>query len=74
MAVIKIPQSSTLSIKVQTGLNGAGNPVYKTISYNSVKTDALDSDVHAVGVALGGLQEYPAIHYIRVEYGALVSQ
>lgn len=74
MAVMKIPQTSTLSIKVQTGLNLAGNPIYKTISYSSVKPAAADADVHAVGVALGALQEYPAIHYIRVESGALVDQ
>ena len=74
MAVVTVPQSSTLTVKVQTGLNAAGNPVYKNLNFASVKPSAADADVYAVGVGFAGLQKYPAVNVARVNTDNLVNQ
>ena len=74
MAVITVPQSSTLVVKVQTGLNASGNPVYRNLNFSNVKPSAADADVYAVGLGFAGLQTYPAVNLVRVDTGNLVSQ
>nr|WP_092074296.1 DUF1659 domain-containing protein [Dendrosporobacter quercicolus]NSL49200.1 DUF1659 domain-containing protein [Dendrosporobacter quercicolus DSM 1736]SDM87430.1 Protein of unknown function [Dendrosporobacter quercicolus] len=74
MAVIKIPQSSRLIIKVQTGVNTSGNAVYRQRSFNNLKADAADADIHAVGLALAGLQVYPVTAVGRIDDVELVEQ
>ena len=74
MAVVKVPQSSTLSLKFQTGVNATGNPVYKTVSYSNTKPAATDADMYAIGQGLGGLQVYPVANIARVDSGNLINQ
>lgn len=73
MAITKIPQATRLVLKVQTGTNGAGNPVYRQRAYRNVKTDALDSDIHAVGQAMAALQKYPVESILRMDDGELIN-
>lgn len=73
MAVEKMPQKTALGVKIQTGLNAAGNPVYKTLSFSSVKPAATDTDVYAVGLGLAGLQKYPPVNIARTDYSNLVN-
>lgn len=74
MAVIKTPQSSKLVVKVQTGVNTSGNPVYRLRSFQNVKPSAADADVHAVAQALADLQQHAVANIARVEEGNLVNQ
>ena len=55
MAVNKKMEKSVLCLKAQTGSTANGMPKYKAYSFANVATTATDEDVHAVGVALGGL-------------------
>ena len=73
MAVTKVPQKTSLGIKIQTGLNGAGNPVYKTLGFSNVKAAATDDNVYAVGIGLSSLQVYPAVSIVRTDNSNLVS-
>ena len=73
MAIQNIPQKTTLGIKLQTGLNAAGNPIYKTLSFSSVKPAATDENVYAVGLGLAGLQKYPPVGIARTNSSNLIS-
>lgn len=64
MPVISTPASSTLQLKLHTGTDDRGNPIIRTRTYRNVKADALDEDVHAVGMAMVLLQQY-ALESIR---------
>ena len=74
MAVTKSPQATRFVVKVQTGLNAAGNPVYRLRSFINVKPAAADSDVYAVGLGLASLQKYPAVNVARIDEANLISQ
>lgn len=73
MAVNKVPQNSKLVIKVETGLNAAGNPVYRQRTYTNLKASAADADVYAIGEGLAGLQKYPASNIYRTDENELVN-
>jgi len=74
MAVSKVPQTSRLAIKVQTGVNTAGNPVYRQRSFANIKTAAADSDVFAVAQGIAGLQKDLVSGFSRIDEGDLVSE
>ena len=73
MAVQKVPQKTTLGIKIQTGLNAGGNPTYKTLGFSNVKSAATDENVYAIGNGLAGLQQYPAVAIIRTDGSNLIN-
>lgn len=74
MAVVKTPESSKLTFKVQTGVNAAGKAVYRTRTYTNVKAIAADSDVFAVAKGISSLQSYPVQSIDRVDDSILVNQ
>ena len=74
MAVVKMPQTSQLGIKVQTGVSAAGNPVYRTRIFRNLKPAAADADVYDIGQDLGALQVSPVAALVRTDDGTLVSQ
>ena len=74
MAVIKIPQYGTLTIRVQTGLNAAGSPVYAKRNLTGVKAAATVDNLYAVATGLAGLQKYPLADIIHLENAGLVNQ
>ena len=55
MAVVNMPITTHMSLKIQTGVNISGFPVYKTVSYSSIKPDAADADIYAIGAGLASL-------------------
>ncbi|WP_066638580.1 DUF1659 domain-containing protein [Desulfolucanica intricata] len=74
MAVTKVPSGSALRMRLQTGVDGEGNPVYRTKSLNNVKADALDQDIYDVSQAVSGLQEYTLVSVERVDNAELVDE
>ncbi|MFD1017972.1 DUF1659 domain-containing protein [Thalassobacillus hwangdonensis] len=57
MAVMSETQSSRLQLVFENGVDGKGEPVYKTKSFNNVKTQATDEQLYEVAVALEPLQQ-----------------
>lgn len=73
MAVVKMPQSSTIAIKLQKGVTTSGSPAYVTRNYTG-KATATDQDLFDVAQALMGLQSYPMADIARVDNAYLVNQ
>ena len=71
MAVAKISNGTVLRLRWQTGLDGDGNPVYRSKSLSNVKTDAQDQSIFDVAQALAGLQSYALASVQRVDSGVL---
>ncbi|MPN26003.1 hypothetical protein SDC9_173425 [bioreactor metagenome] len=74
MAVSKLPQGAKLVIKVQTGVNASGNPVYRQRTYANIKSTAADADMYAIGEGLAGLQKHPATSITRTDENELVNE
>lgn len=73
MAVVKLPQTSTIAIKLQKGVTTSGSPAYVTRNYTG-KPSAADQDLFDVAQALMGLQSYPVAEIARVDNASLVSE
>ncbi|QJW48465.1 DUF1659 domain-containing protein [bacterium BFN5] len=73
MAVVKMPQSSTIAVKLQKGVTTSGSPAYVTRNYTA-KSAAADQDLFDVAQALMGLQSYPVADIARVDNASLVNQ
>ncbi|SEO71603.1 DUF1659 domain-containing protein [Propionispora vibrioides] len=50
MAITKVPQTSRLQIKVESGTTTSGQTAYKVRSYSNLKPDAADADVYMPSV------------------------
>jgi hypothetical protein len=61
------PESSRLALKIQTGTNEQGNPVYRTFNFSGLDAAAIADDVQAVASALGALLEYPVVAVNKVD-------
>lgn len=64
MAVVSTPLNSSLRIIVETGKDENNKSIYRTRSYNNVKTNAEDEDLMSVANQLADIQIHPA-HAIR---------
>lgn len=73
MAVVKRPQSGKLVLKVETGVNTAGKPVYRLRTFANVKADAADADVFAVAQGMADLQQHKLADVVRQDLNNLVS-
>jgi len=71
MAVEKIPSGSALRMQLQTGLDGDGDPIYRTKSFSNVKTAAVDQDIFDVAQTLAPLQDYTLVTVARVDSALL---
>lgn len=71
MAVNNVPSGTSLRMQFQTGVDGNGDPVYRSKSLNNVKTDALDQDIYDVAQELSQLQENTLVTVLRVDTGRL---
>lgn len=72
MAATKVPQSSTITVKVQKGLTSTGNPAYVTRNY-SCKAAATDQELYDVAQAIMSLQAYPVVSVNRVDDALLLN-
>lgn len=73
MAIVKVPQNSTIAIKLQKGVTSTGSPAYVTRNY-TCKATAADQDLFDVAQALMGLQAYPVADIARVDNAYLLNQ
>ncbi|SMC39684.1 DUF1659 domain-containing protein [Sporomusa malonica] len=74
MAVIKVPQSGKVVLKVQTGVSATGTPVYRLRTFANVKPGAADGDVFAVAEGLSGLQKHTLVDVVRQDVNNLINQ
>ena len=74
MAVIKMQQAARLQIKVQTGLNASGAPVYRVRSLQNLKNAAADASVYAVAQGLASLQQHTLTTISRQDESSLIDQ
>lgn len=58
MAVNANPLSSRLQLRLITGQDDKGNPIYRSRTYSNVKPLASDEDIYNVGDALADLQQH----------------
>ena len=73
LAVVKLPQSSTIAVKLQKGVTTSGSPAYVTRNYIA-KSTATDQDLFDVAQALVGLQSYSLAEISRVDNASLINQ
>nr|WP_173813133.1 DUF1659 domain-containing protein [Dendrosporobacter quercicolus]NSL50122.1 DUF1659 domain-containing protein [Dendrosporobacter quercicolus DSM 1736] len=73
MALVKIPQKSTIAIKLQKGVTASGGAAYVTRNYPA-KPAAADQDLFDIGLALMDLQVYPVTDISRVDTAYLLNQ
>ena len=71
MSVTRIVDNSILRLRLNTGVNGSGDPTYSTKSLSNVKPAATDQDVYAVAQALAALQNYVLTSIARVDNSLL---
>ncbi|MDD3654837.1 MAG: DUF1659 domain-containing protein [Desulfotomaculaceae bacterium] len=72
MAVTKVPTGAALKLKLNTGTDGSGNPVFRTKSLSNVKPAAADADIYDVAVSLSGLQSHTLASISRVDSAELM--
>lgn len=50
---------SKLRLKFETGLDGKGQPIYKTKTYGNIRKDVTVNELYQAAQALGRLGAYP---------------
>ena len=74
MAVVKVPQSNRIQLKVQTGISASGAPVYAYRNLNNVKTSAPDESMYDVATSLATLQSRTLVAISTVATSNLVEE
>ncbi|KYZ76471.1 hypothetical protein AXX12_08545 [Anaerosporomusa subterranea] len=74
MAIVNMPQAARLQIKVQTGLNASGAPVYRVRSLQNLKNGTVDDSVYAVAQGLASLQQHTVVAISRQDDANLIDQ
>lgn len=74
MAIVNMPQAARLQIKVQTGLNASGAPVYRVRSLQNLKNGAVDDSVYTVAQGLASLQQHTVVAISRQDDVNLIEQ
>lgn len=67
MSVITVPKSTSVSVKLNTGLDAKGNPIVKGVSLGKVRTAASASGIYAVATDLIPCLAYPVLRVERTE-------
>ena len=65
MAVVATPLNSSLRIIVETA-DEEGKPIYRTRTYNNVKTAVSDEDLMSVANQLADIQSHPVYAFRRI--------
>jgi len=67
MAVTAVPSRTTLRLRLQTGVDENGDPVYVNRSYSNIKTSATDQGLYNVATQIAGLQVHTLTNIRRVD-------
>jgi hypothetical protein len=73
MAVQSSVVKSALTLKYKEGVDLSGNDIIKAKKFSNVKTDAVDSDIYALAVALSPLMKYPVMDIVRSDENILIN-
>ena len=71
MSVESIATGSTLRIRLETGVDQEGKPIFRNKSINNVKPDATDQELFDMAQVLTGLQRYTVAAVMRVDTAKL---
>ncbi len=61
------PLVSRLQLRLVTGLDENSNPILRTRSYSNIKTDATNTNLHALAEEIGSLQVHTLSAVRRVD-------
>ncbi|MFZ7131308.1 MAG: DUF1659 domain-containing protein [Eubacteriales bacterium] len=61
MAIQANEMEGRITVTLNTGVDGEGNPILKNKSFSRVKPAVLDADAYEVATGLTGLQDYPLV-------------
>lgn len=71
MAVNNLPTSVVLRMRLQTGVDDDGDPIYSNKNLSNVKVDAQDQDIYDVAIALTQLHEHELVSVMRIDTAKL---
>jgi hypothetical protein len=74
MAVKSTKVQSTMNVKFKTGIDAKGNDILKNQKFSKVKVTAGDSNILAVGTALGALLRYPMVDVAREDTNIIINE
>ncbi|HCX03224.1 MAG TPA: hypothetical protein DHM42_01960 [Clostridiales bacterium] len=72
MAIQANEMEGRLTVALNTGVDGEGNPIIKNKSFSRVKPAVTGEDAYAVASGLSGLQEHPLVSINKTEEYELV--
>ncbi|MNP09940.1 hypothetical protein D3C76_1020680 [compost metagenome] len=72
MSIEQVPQSLSLVIKINTGTNANGAPIYKKKTLSNVKPNASNESIHAVAEAISALLSDDAEEYLTILTSELI--
>ncbi|MDF2950098.1 DUF1659 domain-containing protein [Clostridium intestinale] len=72
MSIQTIPQNLSLVIKINTGTNASGAPIYKRKSLNNIKSTASNESLHAVAEAISAVLADDAEGYLTILTSELI--
>jgi hypothetical protein len=74
MAILLMRNFSRCQVRLQSGVDGEGNPIYATRVFGRIKPDTSDQDMYDVVQGIVGLQDLPVHTIRRLEDGELVEE
>lgn len=73
MAATLIPGNSSLKVSIHIGDTEGGSPIYKNLTFGSVKAAATAQDVYDVAMVIGNLQEYDVSGILLQENSSIIN-
>lgn len=67
MAVKTTKVSTSLTLKMKSGVDKNGKDIIKNMKISKLKVDASNDDLYSVGTAYSGLIKYPVTGFIKGE-------
>lgn len=74
MAVLKNPESSSLIIEIENGVDSKGSTTYKRKTFNNINVAASSDNVFAVAQAIAAVLEKGTRDFILKDTGKLINQ